>query len=484
MRKTLARILLDTRESCHAGAVKTLPPLKYQLKISLILAVLIATVGCKNQDTKDPHEDKGLSIAADGETTYSALFDLIVTKKTGPRDFPDSLMTRFDPSNSLTNKELIELGIINSPTDENTYYFAVEESFLKEDLDSIDVLLYYRHDYGDQTEKLLRVKRKDTTFELTLAMDGGDGQDSYSVSSEFIDSKTFIKTLLLEKTVKDNMHSTAYAIDSIIIEYQYNDVFDFRETSRDTFHVYKENPIYHSDLKGSTFKLWGRDFTINGLHCKWEYEVKYSWNTDQGSERLMLDKLNQQLVDTKSQKTVLTIDPKELGHDAQDIIVLDGQMNDCPVSDINFDGYSDLQVVTERNTSGNQSILVYLFNPDKKNFELSNELSGNSLNSDGIELDAEKRIAIYSQKGGGGHYSIRKIHFGKTGRITFTEAFWNEITSDYVKKDGSRYNKRIFYYEKYIDDDIVENKMDTVLSGEDDFGADQFFRWAGYEGLY
>lgn len=476
--------MLDTRKSCFAGAVKTLPQLKYQLKISLILAVLIATAGCKNQETKDPYEDNGSSITTDGETTNSALFDLLVTKKTGPWDFPDSLVTRFDPSNSLTNKELIDLGITNLPTDENTYYFPVEESFLKENLDSIDVLLYYRHDYGDQTEKLLRVKRKDTIFDITLAMDGGDGQDSYSVSSEFLDRYTFIKTLLIEKTVKDNMHSTAYAIDSIIIEYQYNDVFDFRETARDTFHVYKENPIYHSDLKGSTFKLWGRDFTINGLPCKWEYEVRYSWNTDHESEKLMLDMLNQKLVDKKSQKTVLTVDPKELGRDAQDIIVLDGQMNECPVSDINFDGYSDLQVVTERNTSGNQSILVYLFNPDKKNFELSNELSGNSLNSDGIELDTEKRIAIYSQKGGGGHYNIKKIHFGEAGQVAFSEAFWNEITSEYVQRDGAQLNKRIFYYEKYIDDDIVENKMDTVLSGEDDFGADQFFRWAGYEGVY
>nr|WP_299338171.1 DUF1573 domain-containing protein [Allomuricauda sp.] len=164
-------------------------------------------------------------------------FDLILEKK----HISDSLPKKhFDFSKRFTKKEVVALNLDTTQIGLNEYYFLTDEKFLKEHMDSVSFLMYYRHTYGDQLEKIVRVKRKDTIFDVALAVIGGDGQDTYATSAEFINDSIFKTTNTKETTVADNANLMAYRIESIVTKYRYNQQLDLREFSKDTFNYRTE----------------------------------------------------------------------------------------------------------------------------------------------------------------------------------------------------------------------------------------------------
>ncbi|MEM1336308.1 MAG: DUF1573 domain-containing protein [Bacteroidota bacterium] len=164
-------------------------------------------------------------------------FDLLRKKKY----VSDTLRKKhFDFSKRFTKKEIVALNLDTTKLDLNTYYVLADEKFLKEQTDSVFFLMYYRHTYGDQLEKIVRIKRKDTVFDLTLSMIGGDGLDSYAKSTEFVNDSIFRVTSIESIALADDTYYMVDWIESIVTKYIYNQKLDLKEISKDTFNYRSE----------------------------------------------------------------------------------------------------------------------------------------------------------------------------------------------------------------------------------------------------
>ncbi|WP_375334251.1 hypothetical protein [Flagellimonas sp. C4] len=327
---------------------------------------------------------------------------------------------------------------------------------MSEKKDSISFLIYFKHTYGDQLEKILRVKRPDSIFDITLAMSGGDGQDTYTISTEFVNDSIFKKTFKHEQTEKDNTHLMAYGIDSIITTYKYNMGFDLKEIKKDSFHIYKELPIFHKNLIGKSFKVRSLPFEINGLNCQWEYIVRYSESINSKSEKILVDLLGQKLVEFTTERVLLDLDLDQFYfvYNPIDLSSLDYNKNifrnkarkamysyTNDSTDINLDGHYDFKFFTESAGGGaNESYLTYLFHPELRVFELSEIFSGANLT-----FDADKnRISTWG-KSGVDNYFYRYINLKPNRKdIEFIET-------------AHRYGDTIFY-EKNVDSVVVLKK--------------------------
>lgn len=232
----------------------------------------------------------------------------------------------------------------------------------------------------------------------------------------------------------------------------------------------------------STFRIDGIEFQLNGINCKWRYELKYIKDTNNNSRELFVSLISQNLINTYTKKSILELDLSQYEYiHPKNISELEynkyfDYIND-KLKDINFDGYDDFEF--HDNVGGaNQNYTVYLFNPNLKKFQYSDKLSGVSL-GDGIELDKKKKMAIYSGKGGGGLYGFRKVHFNLDGTIKYEERFWNEDLDYYSFKDSINHYKYAFYYLRQknnmtIDSLRVEKEVKDM---EDEPIYGSFFEW-------
>jgi hypothetical protein len=291
---------------------------------------------------------------------------------------------------------------------------------------------------------------------MTLALKGGDGGDTWYTRTEFINDSIFIKTSTYKQTAIENPHLMAYATDSIITKYYYDENLNFKEIKKDSFHIYKKYPTFNKNLKGKTFKTFSNIFSINGMKCHWEYEVEYTDETNENSKEYIVNIISQKLMKFSPRDYILYLDLSKFAfRTKKNITDLESTdyfyVTNDKIKDINFDGYDDFEF--HNNVSGaNQNNTVYLFNPNLKKFEYSKDLSGASL-GEGIELDKNKKIAIYSGKGGGGIYGFRKVHFNSDGSIKYKERFWNEEIGDY-SSEGIKYS---FNYKKEKDGVITDS---------------------------
>lgn len=169
------------------------------------------------------------------------LFNLINNKKETAHNLPKD----FDFSKNYTEKELEALNLDPSKIDANEYYFMSGQKFLKEEVDGLSFLIYYKNFYGNQLEKILRVHRKDTVFDIVLAGRYSNGSDGSTLSTEFTNDFTFKTSLANITTIKDEPSATAIIIDSLFVFYDYNKDLDFvknRDYSWKFYEEIKENP--------------------------------------------------------------------------------------------------------------------------------------------------------------------------------------------------------------------------------------------------
>ena len=430
------------------------------LKKTIIL-LLIIIFGCENRITKnvDNIQISKVEIKNPKNETKESIFEYIVNKKESPRNFPDSIAYKFDFSKRFTNKEISILNLDTMKIGLNEYYYLTDQQFLKNELDSISFIIYYKHMYGDELSKILRIKRKDSVFDLPLSVSGGC-VSRYKLSTEFINDSIFIKTYTYKQTAIENTHLMAYATDSIITKYYYDENLNFKEIKKDSFDIYKKYPTFHENLKGKTFKTFSDIFSINGMKCHWEYEVKYTDETNENSKEYLVNIISQKLMKFSPREYILDLDLSKFEfRRTKNIVYLEYadyfNVTNDKLKDINFDGYDDFEF--HDNVGGaNQNYTVYLFNPSLKKFEYSEELSGSSL-GEGIELDKKKKIAIYSGKGGYGHYGFRKVHFNLDGSIKYEERFWNEDLDYYSFRDSINHYKYAFYYLKKKNNIILDS---------------------------
>lgn len=167
----------------------------------------------------------------------SNFFDLILEKK----HTSDSLSKKkFDFSKRFTKKEIVALDLDSAQIGPNEYYFLTNEKFLKEQIDSISFSIYYRHLYGYQLEKILRVERKDTVVDITLSMIGGDGLDGDETSTEFENDSLLRKTFIKSIALADDQYYMADWIESIVTKYIYDNKLNMKVFKKDTLYSKKE----------------------------------------------------------------------------------------------------------------------------------------------------------------------------------------------------------------------------------------------------
>ena len=377
------------------------------------------------------------------------IYDLIINKKESPKNFPDSIAYKFDFSKRFTEKEISILNLDTTKLGLNDYYFLTDEKFLKNKLDSISFIIYYKHMYGDELSKILRIKRKDSVFDLPLSISGGD-VSSYKLSTEFINDSIFIKTYTHKQTAIENTHLMAYATDSIITKYHYDENLNFKEIKKDSFHIYKKYPTFYKNLKGKTFKTFSDIFSINGMKCHWEYEVKYTDETNKNSKEYFVNIISQKLMKFSPREYILDLDlSKFIYLPPKSIAEL--EYNKYPDSsidnlkDVNSDNYTDIQFMTEHAGGGaNIGYATYLFNSKNEKFEYSEVFSGYN-----IEYDAEKnRISSFGKGAVNDYYYTFKNLEPNRKDIEFTE--------------NIRHYGDTIFYRKMIDEKVVK-EMKIVL---------------------
>lgn len=164
------------------------------------------------------------------------LFDLINNKKETAHNLPKD----FDFTNNYSEKEIRALNLDPEKISANEYYFLSEQKFLKKDIEGLSFQIYYKHSYGNQLEKILRVQRTDTVFDIILSGKYNNGSDGSTLSTQFINDKTFRESLANIKTVKDEPHILAYTIDSLITIYNYDKQLNFIKNRNYELNFYKE----------------------------------------------------------------------------------------------------------------------------------------------------------------------------------------------------------------------------------------------------
>lgn len=164
------------------------------------------------------------------------LFHLIKNKK----EIADDLPRNFDFSENFTEKEREALNLQPEKIGSNEYYFLSDQKFLKEEIEDISFQIYYRNFYGNQLEKILRVKRTDTIYDITLSGIYSNGLDSSSLLTEFRNDMRFKKSWADLITVKDEPNIRAYNIDSIWTFYHFDNQLNLTKETASSSRYYKE----------------------------------------------------------------------------------------------------------------------------------------------------------------------------------------------------------------------------------------------------
>lgn len=209
-------------------------------KLFYILFFSFCFLSCNNKKTKSSVVEKSMLVSKQSEpneTTQSKnLFDLIQNKKETVQGLPKD----FDFSKNYTDKELKSLNLDPTKIDVNEYYFLSQQNFLKEEVEGLTFQIYYKHLYGYQLEKILRVQRTDTVFDIILSGKYSNGSDGSTLSTEFRSDNLFQKSRADIKIVKDDPHFMAFCIDSVWTFYQYNNRFDLMKNTEHSSKYYKE----------------------------------------------------------------------------------------------------------------------------------------------------------------------------------------------------------------------------------------------------
>jgi hypothetical protein len=333
----------------------------------------------------------------------------------------------------------------------NYQYLLSEQRFLNNSsLETNQTVIYFYKFYTYMLSKRLRVFEKDTTYDLILAEDQGDGQNGSKTFSKFYENGTFIETTVLEETVKDFTHVMAYNYDTITRTFTYDKQLNFELIKRDSVHSYVEHPRYYKHLNDSVFSIRGSSFIVNNHRCNWVYEVKYSDGIDENSREILVDLIGQKLTTyIKGEKVLLNLDLSKFVYiPLLNIANLEYTEKDNFPADINHDGKADFVFQTESAAGGaNITRTVYSFNENKISYDYDTLFSGTN-----IEYDTLKNRISSFWKLSVVEYTLHYLNLDSTKRkVLFTESIA-------VSEDSLTYTKRI--NEKIVKTKMVKNDSD------------------------
>jgi len=204
-----------------------------------------------------------------------------------------------------------------------------------------------------------------------------------------------------------------------------------------------------NNLKTDTLIKKSMPLKINGMDCFWELKLLIGQGNKSGDGILALKNM-------QSKRTILTNSDYyslDNSYHTNSFNRIDFEsLNKEAIKDLNFDGYKDCMIygLSESGSAGS-FYKVYLFNNEKKIFELSEAVSGYD-----IAIDTISRTLSSGGRNGYG-YSISAVnYFGRKGKIKYTEITEKEVISGEPK----RLLKTT--YKKIIDKKIKETKIDTA----------------------
>lgn len=420
--------------------------LKQNLRTITTFLILLLIFGCKNKTQLKAESISQNSKVESQSNRVNPIFDLIINKRETAEDLKKEFS--YDSIVSLSEEEKTKYKITG--LEDGLYLTNID--FLKSTIDSINFKVYYRVSFGNQLEKLVRIQRKDTLFDLTLALTGGDGGQTWREDLEFLNDSIIQVNRIFTETAIDNTHLMAYSTDSIISKYQYDIEFNFEEIKKDSFHIYKEYPIYHKNLKDKIFKTWSNVFTVNGIKCNWEYEVKYTDQTNENSKEPLVNLISQKLLVWKTKELLLDLDlSKFIYIPPKSISELEyNQYPDSSIDnlkDVNSDKYTDIQFMTEHAGAGaNTAYATYLFNSKNNKFEYSEVFSGYN-----IEYDPKTNRTSSFMKSGVDDYYYSFINLKE-----------NRKDVDFI--ENVHHSADTIFYTKMINEKVVKEKK--IILGE------------------
>jgi hypothetical protein len=374
------------------------------------------------------------------KSSKNKIFDLIVSKKETPQNFPDSIAYKFDFSRRFTEKEITALNLDTTKIHLNQHFFLSNQKFLKKQVDSISFLVYHKHQYGDELSKILRVKRKDTVFDLTLAVEGGDGNDHYEIETEFINDSIFVsKNTASSGDIvysKNNGYESVYEYYYVIRtrKYLYDKMLNLKLIQADTISYTKQLTYKNRKLTNELKISRSEPFTINNIKCYWEYAYKANDSIRKTDFKLF----GQKLRDFKTREILLDLDLSKF---------IDFFPYYWDKVDVNKDGNTDIQFTTEiAGVGANTGFASYIFDSTKKIFEYSDIFSGYN-----VDYDSEKnRISTFGKSAVNDYYFTIKNLKNNRREIDFIERV--------------RHYEDTIFYEKIINGKIVEENK--VVLGE------------------
>jgi hypothetical protein len=184
-------------------------------------------------------------------------------------------------------------------------------------------------------------------------------------------------------------------------------------------------------------------FVINGVKCYWKIGLIVYPGDENGDITLELKNLS-------TNKIILSSFDEQYDKHAFNTIDFEN-LNKDNLEDLNFDGYKDFSFF-DKAASGTAGTYyrAYIFNSKKQLFEFIEDLSGYGLTAN----VKDKTLSTYGKNGA--YWNLKKIHhFGKGGKIRYTEITKNEV----ISIDTKRFLKTT--YERIVDDQIIKIKIDT-----------------------
>jgi len=358
------------------------------------------------------------------ETTKpgSRLFDFINNRKETPENFPKDITNLFP-----TNPNLKPNDTASTFFDENYY---PEEEFTSKNTSDVFTQLLYRKKFGDQIEKIAQIHHNDSISEIILSMRGGDS-DLYTMSSEFVNDSIFVQTLVNQETIKDETNLMAYAFDSIITKYKYNDKFELQTISKDTF-KYEKEYFKRYDRPVENHIFYSKPFKINNLNCYWKTTIEIIFEDD--GKPLQAKNISRILINSITKKPILISKEDMIVHN--ETAFFDPLLDNF--KDYNFDGYLDFSIYNFICSGGSHAFFDnYIFNPRNKKFEYDKKNSGAE-----ITVDKNlKTITLYFSMGRMYHEE-KIIHYSKIGKELFTESFIEEEVKE--QKSDNYYIKKTY----------------------------------------
>uniref|UniRef100_UPI004049EFEE XAC2610-related protein n=1 Tax=Flavobacterium sp. TaxID=239 RepID=UPI004049EFEE len=203
------------------------------------------------------------------------------------------------------------------------------------------------------------------------------------------------------------------------------------------------------ETKLDTLIKTSESFVLNDIKCYWKLTILVYQEAAFGDGILELINLKNSKI-IVSNSDIFSFDDSYYTHSFNSIDF--ESLNLDYIKDINFDGFQDV-LFFDKSASGSAGMFyrAYVFNPEKKQFDYSETLSGYELTLD----KTAKTTSFYAKNGMGWNIS-NVIHFDNRGKIQFTEETIREI----ISVDTTRF--LITKYSKIKNKKVLETTVDTT----------------------